>query len=267
MKDNSRESIPVRLPNPTAESFVASLKVVHFYAIFFFWIVLVALVLHVAASVAFQVGLFDKALGLGKAQKHAAARQAAPAAQPSDASPPTSAAPAKGEAAAPASPETVVQAEPAPTPDEEGAWWTLARAKGLLGYIRPLMATMRQVGLLASFLLLVTLFVYLEISLLGRLAGVRFLTTAFFLMLFLVATVYSWEPLLPGTPILGSLYVLDDFLSSYTFLKQHPGTRTFSDWTLHYSRFLLVPILSFALLVISWLKFRRGYVESVVKNE
>jgi len=233
--------------------------VVHFFAIFFFWIVLVALLLHIAAFVAFQTGLFDKALGVGKHAPPAAATRLAPAsesAEPAD----------KGEVGPP-------EAAPAPTEvasaaaAEESGWWTTTEAKRILRYIRPLMATMRQVGLLASMLLLVTLFVYLEIALLGRLAGVRYLTMSFFLMLFLVATVYSWEALLPGTRILGSLYVLEDYLNSYTVLKQHSVPHAFGDWTLHYSRFIIMPIFSFVLFIASWLRFRRGYVESVVMNE
>jgi len=255
MKETSRETQPVRLPNPTAESFVASLKVVHFFAVFFFWLVLVALALHLAAFLAFQVGLFDRALELKQRPPPAAVTPGPETAAPAETSN-NRTEPAVG--AATVSEVPVV---------EESGWWTTIQAKRTLRYIRPLMATMRQVGLLASMLLLVTLFVYLEIALLGRLAGVRYLTISFFLVLFLVATVYSWEPLLAGARLLGSLYVLEDYLNSYTLLKQHSSTYTFGDWTLHYSRFLVMPVLSFVLLVAGWQRFRRGYVESVVMNE
>ena len=244
MRANSKDPQPVRLANPTAESFVASLKVVHFFAIFFFWLVLVSLLLHLAAFVAFQAGRFDEALGLKPAPK---ADQAATA--PSDAS-------AGGESTA------AKKSDAADT-----SWWAMDSGKHSRNHIVQLMATMRLVGLLASMLLLVTLFVYLEISLLGRLAGVKNLTTSFFLMLIFLATVYSWEPLLPGTRILGSLYILEDFVSSYIDSVQGGSAQSFSDVLYHYGRFLAMPILSLALQVFAWLQFRRGYEQSVLMNE
>jgi hypothetical protein len=253
MKDPAREAQPVRLPNPTAESFVASLKVVHFFAILFFWLALVALLLHLAAFVVFQAHVFDEALGLTgvSASGEAGAGQGAPAAAPT--------------AEAPREPS---EAAPAEAPAKQsGKWWTNVQAKRMLRYTRQLMATMRLVGLLASMLLLVTLFVYLEISLLGRLAGVRYLTLSFFLVLFFVATVYSWEPLLPGTRILGSLFVLDDFLNSYSVFVQRGSTPSLSEYAFHYGRYLVMPIFSFVLLVVAWLQFRKGYEESVLLNE
>ena len=238
MRANSKDPQPVRLANPTAESFVASLKVVHFFAILFFWLALVSLVLHIAAFVVFQAGAFDEVLGVGSEEV-------------------SESAPAEGEGA-----EAATEAESAP--DEEAPWWSRQQAQRSQHYVTQLMATMRLIGLLASILLLVTLFVYLEISLLGRLAGVKYLTMSFFLMLFFVATVYSWEPLLPGTRILGSLYVLDDFVKSYA---QRSPSRPWGEAMYHYGRFLVMPILSLLLLVFSWLRFRKGYEESVLMNE
>lgn len=235
MRANSKEPQPVRLANPTAESFVASLKVVHFFAIFFFWLALVALLLHIAAFVVFHVGLFDEAMGLKESEPARAPAAASPVATEAD--------------------------------EDAGPWWSTERAAESFRYVSQLMATMRLVGLLASMLLLVTLFVYLEISLLGRLAGVKHLTISFFLMLFFVATVYSWEPLLPGTRILGSLYVLNDFLNSYTVCVQRGETMSVTGAAYHYGRFVVMPVFSFLLLVFSWLKFRRGYEESVLMNE
>jgi len=245
MRANPKEPQPVRLANPTAESFVASLKVVHFFAIFFLWLVLAALSLHLVAFVVFQAGAFDAALDL-----------AAPAsAEPSV------------EARADAGTDAGADRAPEAGASDKSAWWSEAKAQRSLEYVKQLLRTMRLVGLLASMLLLVTLFVYLEISLLGRLAGVRYLTMSFFLMLVFVATVYSWEPLLPGTRILGSLYVVDEFLDSYTGYVQRHDMLSAAEAMSHYGRFLVMPLASLALLVFSWLRFRRGYEESVLMNE
>lgn len=247
MKQNSREAPPVRLANPTAESFVASLKVVHFFAIFFLWLVTVALVLHIASVVVFQVGVFDMALGLEA--------EVSPATVSVDGGAATMA--ASDDANAPAE---GAEAEGPP-------WWTAERSAQVLRYVTQLMRTMRLVGLLTAMLLLVTLFVYLEISLLGRLAGIKYLTMSFFLMLLFVATVYSWEPLLPGSRILGSFYSVDDFLSSYMLTVQRAAAHGPSGQVTHYGRYLAMPVVSLVLLVASWLRFRRGYEESVLLNE
>jgi len=251
MRANSKEPQPVRLANPTAESFVASLKVVHFFAIFFLWLIVAALILHIVAFIVVQVGVFDQSLDL------AAQEVTEPQSEPDD----QTARAAENDADAPQ------ESAPATTDDGESAWWSEARAQRSLEYVKQLLRTIRLVGLLASMLLLVTLFVYLEISLLGRLAGVRYLTMSFFLMLVFVATVYSWEPLLPGTRILGALYVVDEFLDSYTGYVQRHDTLSLVEAMSHYGRFLVMPLLSFALLVFSWLRFRRGYEESVLMNE
>jgi len=242
MRANPKEPQPVRLANPTAESFVASLKVVHFFAVFFLWLVLAALALHLAGFVVFQAGAFDAALDL---------------AAPAEVGPPVEADAGDADSAA----------ESAPVAVPKPSWWSEARAQTSLEYVKQLLRTMRLVGLLASMLLLVTLFVYLEISLLGRLAGVRYLTMSFFLMLVFIATVYSWEPLLPGTRILGSLYVVDEFLDSYTGYVQRHDMLSPAEAMSHYGRFLVMPLASLALLVFSWLRFRRGYEESVLMNE
>lgn len=270
MKESSRELPPVRLANPTAESFVASLKVVHFFAIIFFWLILVAMLVHLGAFVAIQSGYFDSVLRPAEPQAAtpvaSSATSAAPAAiatvKPQLPAPP----PASSLSAASASAaEAITPNEPAAA--VERPWWNAERARDYMPLFRQTAATMRLVGLLCSALLLVTLFVYLEISLLGRLAGVRYLTMSFFLMLFFAFTVYSWEPLLPGTRIIGSLFTLDDLLNSYTVLLQRGKTLEVNVRVFYYIRFLALPLLSFVLLVVSWLRFRRGYEESVLMNE
>ena len=270
MKESSRELPPVRLANPTAESFVASLKVVHFFAIIFFWLVLVAMLIHLGAFVAIQSGYFDAMLR--PAELHLATPAASSTASAAPVAnvavkPQLPAPPAESplSAASAAAPEAITPNEPAAA--VERPWWNAERAREYMPLFRQTASTMRLVGLLCSALLLVTLFVYLEISLLGRLAGVRYLTMSFFLMLFFAFTVYSWEPLLPGNRIVGSLFTLDDLLNSYTVLLQRGKTLQINERVFYYIRFLALPLLSFVLLVASWLRFRRGYEESVLMNE
>jgi hypothetical protein len=279
MRESSRELPPVRLANPTAESFVASLKVVHFFAVVFFWLILVAMLVHLGAFAAIQSGYFDSVLrpaepqaAMPAASSVSAAAPAASAAMkpqlPAPPGPDSSAlqpATPQGSAVSASAAETITPNEPASA--EARPWWNAERARDYMPLFRQTCATMRLVGLLCSALLLVTLFVYLEISLLGRLAGVRYLTMSFFLMLFFAFTVYSWEPLLPGNRIVGSLFTLDDLLNSYTVLMQRGKTLQVNERIFYYVRFLALPLLSFVLLVFSWLRFRRGYEESVLMNE
>jgi hypothetical protein len=242
MRANSRDPQPVRLANPTAESFVASLKVTHFFAIFFFWLSLIALLLHLAAYVAFQAGRFDEDLGLTGAPDKEIVVMGPPA------------------------PASATTTEPA-SAAAGTSWWAMDQGQYSRNPIVQIMATMRLVGLLSSMLLLVTLFIYLEISLLGRLAGVKNLTITFFLMLFFVATVYSWEPLLPGTRVLGSLFVFEDFVSAYIDHVQGGHALSWTDVVYYHARFLVLPLFSLALEVVAWLQFRRGYEQSVLMNE
>ncbi len=273
MKESSRELTPVRLANPTAESFVASLKVVHFFAIVFFWLILVAMLVHLGAFAAIQSGYFDSVLRPAEPHLTLPAASSAVAAAPAPGPAmktqlPAPPAPESALAAASASAaETITPNEPASATAVERPWWNAERARDYMPLFRQTASTMRLVGLLCSALLLVTLFVYLEISLLGRLAGVRYLTMSFFLMLFFAFTVYSWEPLLPGNRIVGSLFTLDDLLNSYTVLMQRGKTLQVNERVFYFIRFLALPLLSFVLLVFSWLRFRRGYEESVLMNE
>ncbi|NIA21524.1 MAG: hypothetical protein GWP05_06065, partial [Anaerolineaceae bacterium] len=252
-ENSSRDLPPVRLPNPTAESFVASLKVVHFFAVVFFWLVMVALMLHLAVFVVFQSGLFDESLHLSSPAEVAAPGDEAANGRPA------------GEDKVAAAESQAGQAGESDQP----SWWNRRRSDDYLRYVQQLMATFRLIGLMSSLLLLVTLFLYLEIALLGRLAGVKSLTVSFFLILLFVATVYSWEPLLPGGQIIGSLFKLDDFSDSLTLLTRQVDTPAWADRSFyyHYGRFMVEPLLSLVLLVAAWLQFRRGYEHTVLLNE
>ncbi|MBN2582934.1 MAG: hypothetical protein JXL80_07695 [Planctomycetes bacterium] len=254
-ENSSRELPPVRLPNPTAEGFIASLKVVHFFAVVFFWLALVALLLHLAAFAVFQAGVFDEPLGLA-----APSEVLAPATTDEG---PADAAAGNEVAAAPEAEAAIADAE------AESSWWNPRRAEDMLRYVRQLLATFRVIGLMAAVLLLVTIFLYLEIALLGRLAGVQALTVSFFLLLLFAATVISWEPLLPSGDIIGSLFKLDDFRDSMIMIVRRSDALAWADKSFyyHWGRFLVEPLLSLVLLVAAWVQFRRGYEHSVLMNE
>jgi len=51
MAQEQKRDQTVRLPNPSAQPFVAALKTVRFFAVLFFWVTMVCVLAHVAAFV------------------------------------------------------------------------------------------------------------------------------------------------------------------------------------------------------------------------
>jgi hypothetical protein len=130
-----------------------------------------------------------------------------------------------------------------------------------INILRPL----RVVGVLSSFLLGATLFLYLQISLLGRLAGIKQLTSALFFLLLFFATVVPWENIFEGFRV----NVFYDFARLVaTHAQRMAGdTGDLSEQAKYFARFFGLPLVSIALLAWSGLQFAAGYVESVVANE
>ena len=57
---DSKRDQPVRLPNPSAQPFVAALKTARFYAVLFFWVAMVCAIAHPVAFIATEwIGVFD----------------------------------------------------------------------------------------------------------------------------------------------------------------------------------------------------------------
>jgi len=190
------------------------------------------------------------------------AGQAPPKEAPKDASAPTPAAPkdaeTKGEAVA--RPET-------PLPEQQPLTAEERRARAeycydvTLNTLRPL----RVVGVIASFLLGVTLFLYLQIALLGRLSGIRQLTSALFFMILFFATALPWESIFEGF----RANVFYDFprLVAAHGERLAGGGGDFWEQAKYFARFFGLPLVSLGLLVWSGLQFAAGYGESVVANE
>jgi len=162
----------------------------------------------------------------------------------------------KGEAVA--QPEMPVAAEkPALSPEQKAQYYYNVT----VNILKPL----RVVGVLSSFLLGVTLFLYLQIALLGRLAGIKQLTSALFFLLLFFATVVPWENIFEGFRV----NVFYDFTRLVATHAQRLAGDTGDFWeqAKYFARFLGLPLISIALLAWSGLQFAAGYVESVVANE
>jgi hypothetical protein len=123
----------------------------------------------------------------------------------------------------------------------------------------------RIVGTLASLLLAMTIFLYLQITLLGRLAGIRQLTNALFLMLLFLATALPWENVFEGIRV-SSLYEFNQLWDAHSarFVAKEIG-----GWeqAQYFGRFFATPLVSLVLLAWSGIQFAAGYGESVLSNE
>ncbi len=123
----------------------------------------------------------------------------------------------------------------------------------------------RIIGVLSAMLLTVTLFIYLQIALLGRLAGIRQLTRALFVMLLFLWTVLPWESIFEGF----RTSALFDF---ETLLEAHAARAgaLAQDWVAqvaYYGRFMVMPVAAVLLLAWSGIQFASGYNRSVLANE
>ncbi len=302
MAQEQKRDQTVRLPNPSAQPFVAALKTVRFFAVLFFWVTMVCVLAHVAAFVLTEwVDLYrvseeppaaaspaeeavrTPAAWLGLVESSSAAAQPGelfPNVEPEEPSPAPSAGEGdegeaggeetdgpgafetEGTVAAP--PNGEPEAGESEQPDGDAARRRSARAR----YYRELTANVlgpaRSVGILASVLLAVTVFLYLQIALLGRLAGIRQLTRALFLILLFLATVLPWGSVFEDVQA-SSLFDFEDLLSAHAM-----GMGTSGDWVetaRYYGRFLIYPSVSVVLLALAGIHFAGGYSRSVLANE
>jgi hypothetical protein len=317
---------PVRLPNPSAQPFVAALKTARFYAVVFFWVTMVCVLAHLATFVLAEwVGFYDlppagpavqepaDVKPAGEPAKEAApagtswlgvfesAAVAAPAKSPPGELFPT--VPFEGGTKKPAAPTEPAKSsqetskEPAKTPPAETAKEPPASPAGaategkVVGQpeVRPkeaepltpaerrlkvlhyrtvtaeVLRPARIVGVLASLLLAATIFLYLQIALLGRLSGIRQLTNAMFLLLIFLATILPWENIFEGFRA-SSLFDFVQLLDAHA-AHGHGGAEGTWPIVLYFGRYLVMPIVSAALLAWSGIQFAAGYAESVLANE
>jgi hypothetical protein len=323
MAQELRRDQPVRLPNPSAQPFVAALRTARFFAVVFFWVTMVCVLAYVAAFVLTEwVGLYDippaaaapaaaptapepaeakpsadkpaagaSWLGILEGTASAAPKpeprktepkegesgptkffgvpatpvkegaKAAPgeaSKEPPPESPASKEAETKGEVVA--KPETPLPEKAPLTPEQRRV-----RAEYYYDVSLNILKPLRVIGVLSSFLLGATLFLYLQIALLGRLAGIRQLTNALFLLLLFFATVVPWENIFEGFRV----NVFYDFLRLVATHADRAAGNTGDLWTQvrYFARFFGLPIGSAVLLAWSGIQFAAGYAESVLANE
>jgi len=304
MAQEQKRDQTVRLPNPSAQPFVAALKTVRFFAVLFFWVTMVCVLAHVAAFVLTEwVDLYSVAAGPegGKPAAEAEADEeavrapapwpglvASPAmaaeagelfpnvdaepppekTQPREPSPDREGADRPSEAPAPASDagetEGTVAAAPPAAPDADTLQGRRLRARYYRHLTAHVLGPARSVGILASILLAVTVFLYLQIALLGRLGGIRQLTRSLFLVLLFLATVLPWGSVFEQVQGC-SLFEFERLLSAHA-----TGTGAADDWLQaagYYGRYLVFPAVSVLLLALSGIHFAGGYSRSVLANE
>ena len=251
----------VRLPNPAAQPFVAALKTVRFFAVVFFWLAMVCMLAHVAAFISIQwLGVYDES-----------------AAEPVDAV--IEAAPSAGAAHGPGLFESVAAAAPAEkraAPAAESvqkeaprqglsAVERFARAIQYRECTAALLKPLRAIGILMAILLLATIFLYLQIALLGRLSGIRPLTSSLCLTLLFLATVVPWHNVFAELQF-GSFFDFEALLKAHAQWVKFGFSDVYGA-ALYYLRFFALPLLSTVLLALAGVQFASGYRESVVVNE
>ncbi len=233
MAEDTRRDPPVRLPNPGAQPFVAALKTLRFFAVIFFWLAMVSVLVHVAAFVSAEwLHLYEPATAPESAAATPAATQPAPPV-----------------------------AAPDPLTPEQHRDRALRYQDYTAGVLRP----MRALGILSAMLLLVTLFLYLQIALLGRLSGIRPLTRALGLALVFLAAVVPWHNIFAEMRF-GAFF---DFATLLKIQAEH------AQWSAgdlvaaaeYYARFLAVPAAGVVVLALAGIQFAAGYRESVLVNE
>jgi hypothetical protein len=236
----------VRLPNPGAQPFVAALKTVRFFAVIFFWLAMVSVLAHVAAFVSAEwLHLYQSAMA-----------------------PEPAAAPAAGSSAETPAAETPAAAQPAPpvaAPDQLTPEQRRDRALEYQAYTAGVLRPMRALGILSAMLLLVTLFLYLQIALLGRLSGIRPLTRALGLALVFLAAVVPWHNIFEEVRF-GAFF---DFAALLEIQAEHVQWSVGDVYAAagYYARFLAVPAAGAVVLALAGIQFAAGYRESVLVNE
>lgn len=297
MAQEQRREQTVRLPNPSAQPFVAALKTTRFFAVLFFWVTMVCVLAHAATFCLVEwVGAYDlpaaeiKPVEIkpvdetvrGAAPWLGVFENAAAAAEPGELFPnvkpePSSRKPAGSleegsppdQAEAPSTEtEGQVVAEPE-EPVRKPAPLTPEQRRLRARYYRNLTASVlrpaRIIGTLSGVLLAVTLFLYLEIALLGRLAGIRRLTRSLFVLLLFLWTVLPWDCVFEGFRT-SAMFDFEALLAAHA---ARAGAAA-GDWlgtALYFGQFLVMPAVSVVLLAWSGIQFAGGYGESVLANE
>jgi hypothetical protein len=159
-----------------------------------------------------------------------------------------------------ARPETPPTERRAPTLEEQRD-----RAERYLHVTANILKPFRVIGVLASFLLGATLFLYLQIALLGRLSGIRQLTSALFMLILFLASVLPWDSIFDGFHV-NAFYDFTKLMAAHAARLDGKDIEFWKE-ALFYIRFFFLPLISVFLLAWSGIQFASGYGESVVANE
>jgi len=186
--------------------------------------------------------------------------KAAPAGTPKETPPAAAAKEGESRGEAVAKPETPLPERTPPTPEQRRV-----RADYYYDVAVNILKPLRIMGVISSFLLGVTLFLYLQIALLGRLSGIKQLTSALFFLILFFATVLPWESIFEGFRV----NVFYDFARLVSIHGERLAGNTGDFWeqAKYFARFFGLPLVSLLLLAWSGLQFASGYSESVVANE
>ncbi len=165
----------------------------------------------------------------------------------------------------PASPKSAAAAVPTTRPGERiifikprPAAGVAAVPAGMYGedFLAVFLPVARFAGLAAGVLLILTYLVGINICLGGRMGGICHATSAFFWSIVLVALLFPWRDLVPGTTI-----ELPDAFFGLEQLRQGLDNLPYDALSavLHYGRFFGCPILALLAGVVSGVRFGMGY--------
>lgn len=188
------------------------------------------------------------------------APKTAPAETPKETPPAAAAKEGESRGEAVANPETPLPERTPATPEQRRV-----RADYYYDVAVNILKPLRIVGVISSFLLGVTLFLYLQIALLGRLSGIKQLTSALFFLLLFFVTILPLESIFEGFRV----NVFYDFTRLVSIHGERLAGNTGDFWeqAKYFARFFGLPLVSLFLLAWSGLQFASGYSESVVANE
>lgn len=257
----------LRLP-PAGEECRAAFATVKAAKTFFWWVVFFCVLAQLVSFVLVRVaGVIDHAPALATGEPlsvmNEPARTAVPATRP--ASGPTTTGPEATSAptsrpapsAAPSATTTAATRKAAAKPAAPAA----ETRKAQLWYEQLIwiMPATKFLALAASVLLTVAVLLALQLSIVGRTGGAGPLASGFMWSLVLLMLLFPWSQILPGTPLAGALYSLDDLIAATKTLQQPTHQPTWTVALPYYARFVFYP--AFALLV--WMlvqsKFSLGY--------
>lgn len=160
---------------------------------------------------------------------------------------------------APAAPVTTrpgtTQPATAPAEPSANAW------ERLFGWLLP---AMKFLALAAGLLLVLTIMFAVKIALHGRTGGTAGFISAFYWSLVLLLPLVPWQQVMPGSSVLaGALYNLGD-LARATARVSWGAEASFLGHVMYFVRFLVYPVVTFALMGVVCSKFTRGWRRATV---